>query len=112
MVERMLNDCLVMDALPLSPAGKVDRRNLPKPERGETEVGTGFVAARTLTEQRRRTTQVSRLLQLLRAHGLIAKVPHSYRYRITAKGEVVMNTALYMRHRALAQLLELLDNVA
>jgi hypothetical protein len=68
--------------------------------------------APTLAEQRRRTTRVSRLLQLLRAHGLIAKIPHSYRYRITAKGEVVMNTALYMRHRALAQLLELLDNVA
>jgi len=42
---------VVMDALPLSPAGKVDRRNLPKPERVETEASAGFVAARTLTEE-------------------------------------------------------------
>ena len=68
--------------------------------------------ARTLAEQRRRTAHVSRLLQLLRAHGLIAKVPHSYRYRITSKGEVVMSAALYMRHRALEKLLKLLDEAA
>jgi amino acid adenylation domain-containing protein len=42
---------VVMDALPLSPAGKVDRRNLPRPERLDTETGAGFVAARTLTEE-------------------------------------------------------------
>jgi hypothetical protein len=69
-------------------------------------------AARSASEQRRRTSQVSRLLQLLRAHGLMAKIPHSYRYRITDKGEVIMNTALYMRHQALATLLKLLDNAA
>jgi len=68
--------------------------------------------ARTLAEQRRRTAHVSRLLQLLRAHGLIAKVPHSYRYRITSKGEVVMSGALYIRHRALEKLLKLLDSAA
>jgi hypothetical protein len=67
---------------------------------------------RTLAEQRRRTAHVSRLLQLLRAHGLIAKLPHSYRYRITNKGEVVMSAALYMRHRALDKLLKLLDEAA
>src|SRR5262249_49944660 len=48
-------------------------------------------------EQRRRTAQVSRLLQLLRAHGLIAKVPHAHRYRTTAKGEAVMSAAIYVR---------------
>lgn len=68
--------------------------------------------ARTPAEQRRRTAHVSRLLQLLRAHGLIAQVPHSYRYRITSKGEVVMGAALYLRHRALDKLLKLLDEAA
>jgi hypothetical protein len=50
-------------------------------------------------ERRRRTAHVSRLLQLLRAHGLIAKIPHSHRYRVTAKGEVLMSAAIYARHK-------------
>jgi hypothetical protein len=52
---------------------------------------------RDVAEQRRRTAQVSRLLQLLRAHGLIAKVPHAHRYRTTTKGEAVMSAAIYAR---------------
>ena len=50
-------------------------------------------------EQRRRTAHVSRLLHLLRAHGLIAKVPRSHRYRVTAKGEALMSAAVYARHK-------------
>ncbi len=50
-------------------------------------------------ERRRRTARISRQLQLLRAHGLISKVPHSQRYQVTAKGEAVMGTALYIRHK-------------
>jgi hypothetical protein len=50
--------------------------------------------------RRRRTARTSRLLQLLRAHGLIAKIPHSYRYRVTPKGESLMSAALYLRHKA------------
>jgi hypothetical protein len=56
--------------------------------------------APTPAERRRRSTQVSRKLQLLRAHGLIAPIPHSYRYRITAKGEVLMNASIYVRCKA------------
>ena len=56
-------------------------------------------AAKDKSEQRRRTAQVSRLLHLLRAHGLIAKVPRSHRYRVTAKGEALMNAAIYARHK-------------
>jgi hypothetical protein len=55
---------------------------------------------RTAAERRRRSTQISRTLQLLRAHGLIAPIPHSYRYRITAKGEVLMNASIYVRCKA------------
>jgi hypothetical protein len=53
--------------------------------------------AKDVRERRRRTAHVSRLLQLLRAHGLIAKVPHAHRYRVTAKGEALMNAAIYAR---------------
>jgi hypothetical protein len=51
-------------------------------------------------EQCRRTARVARLIQLLRAHGLIAKIPHSYRYRVTDKGEAIMSAAVYLRHKA------------
>jgi hypothetical protein len=50
--------------------------------------------------QRRRTAHVSRLLQLLRAHGLIAKLPHAHRYRVTDKGDTLMNAAIYVRYKS------------
>ncbi len=50
-------------------------------------------------EQRRRTARVSRLIQLLRAHRLVAKVPHSYRYQVTDKGQALMSAAVYVRHK-------------
>jgi len=56
--------------------------------------------AASLQERRRRTARVSRQLQLLRAHGLIAPVPHSYRYQITRRGEDLMNAAIYVRCKA------------
>src|SRR3954453_6057364 len=54
---------------------------------------------RDVREQRRCTAHVSRLLHLLRAHGLIAKIPHAHRYRVTTKGEAIMSAALYARHK-------------
>jgi hypothetical protein len=56
--------------------------------------------ATTPAQRRSRTAHVSRLLQLLRAHGLIAKIPHSHRYRVSAKGEALMTTAIYVRCKA------------
>jgi hypothetical protein len=41
--------------------------------------------------------RVTRYLRLLRAHGLIRKVPRTQRYRITPKGHHVMTTALRLR---------------
>jgi hypothetical protein len=38
---------------------------------------------------RRRTTKVSRLLALLRAHGLISKVPHTHRWQLTPHGQTL-----------------------
>jgi hypothetical protein len=53
-----------------------------------------------LQAKRRRTARVSRLLQLLRAHHLIAKIPHAHRYRLTDKGQAMMNAAVYVRYKA------------
>jgi hypothetical protein len=68
--------------------------------------GLFTVRAKDLAEQRRRTAHVSRLLHLLRAHGLIAKVPHAHRYRMTTKGEAVMSAAVYARHKVFPQELQ------
>ncbi len=57
--------------------------------------------ARSTAERRRRAYSVSRQLQLLRAHGLIRRVPRGYRYLITEKGESLMNAAIYIRHKAI-----------
>jgi hypothetical protein len=56
--------------------------------------------AKNVTERRRRSTQVSRKLQLLRAHGLIAPIRSSYRYRITSTGRALMNSAVFVRCKA------------
>lgn len=57
--------------------------------------------ARDLAERRRRSARVTRQIQLLRAHGLVAKVPRSRRYRVTAKGEALMSAAIYVRYKHL-----------
>ena len=41
-----------------------------------------------------------RKLHLLCAHGLIRRVPRSYRYLITQKGESLMNPSFYIRYKA------------
>jgi hypothetical protein len=54
-------------------------------------------------ERRRRGARVTRLLQLLRAHRLICKVPRARRYRLTLDGESLMIAAIYVRHHYLPQ---------
>jgi hypothetical protein len=48
-------------------------------------------------ERRRRCARVTRLIQLLRAHGLVAKISRTRRYRLTTRGEVFMCAAIYVR---------------
>jgi hypothetical protein len=52
-------------------------------------------------ERRRRSARVTRQIQLLRAHGLVAKIPRTRRYRVTVKGEALMSAAIYVRHKYL-----------
>jgi hypothetical protein len=53
---------------------------------------------------RRFTLQITRKLQLLRAHGLIFKVAKTHYYRITKKGHDVMATAINFRAADIALL--------
>jgi hypothetical protein len=52
----------------------------------------------TSAEKRRRhSLRVCRQLQLLRAHGLIAKIPHSNRYKTTDQGDALLWSAVFLR---------------
>jgi hypothetical protein len=48
-------------------------------------------------ERRRRCGRVTRFIQLLRAHRLVAKIPRTRRYRITPSGERLMSAAIQVR---------------
>jgi hypothetical protein len=63
----------------------------------------GSVAA-SKEEERRRAAQVSRKLRLLRAHGLIRKVPRSHRYQVTDKGRTVITALIAARDANVDQL--------
>jgi hypothetical protein len=62
--------------------------------------------ARDVAEQRRRTAHRSRLLHLLRFHGLIAKITNAHRYRVTTKGEALMSPAIYARYKVFPEELQ------
>jgi hypothetical protein len=86
---------------PLSPA---DRTLLEAVGRGEFALGgvrncdlQGLLwpgAAGSPEERRRRSARVSRQLMLLRAHGLIHKLPRMHRYQITDLGRRVISAVL------------------
>ena len=50
--------------------------------------------AKTPQEIRRRSATVSRQIRLLRAHGILRKVQHSYRYHVTDSGRTLLTTLL------------------
>jgi hypothetical protein len=50
-------------------------------------------------ERRRESARVSRLIGLLRAHGLVAKYPRSRRYRVTTLGQRFMGAAIQLRRK-------------
>jgi hypothetical protein len=58
----------------------------------------GIPRARDPRKRKRRSARVNRLLHLLYAHGLIAKIQRSHRYRLTIKGAAIMSAAVYL-HR-------------
>jgi len=56
----------------------------------------------TVEEGRRLSARVSRLLRLLRAHGIIHKVPKSHRYRLSERGQL-LTAALFAAREATLQ---------
>lgn len=58
--------------------------------------------ATTPAEKRRRSAAVSRKLRMLRAHGLIHKLPHTHRYRVSEQGRLILNATL-SAHRMTTQ---------
>jgi hypothetical protein len=58
---------------------------------------------RDAAERRRRCGRISRRIALLRAHGLVAKVPRSRRYRVTPSGQRFMSTAIHVRAKLFAK---------
>ena len=57
------------------------------------------------TTPRRLAARVGRQLRLLRAHGLIHKVPKTHRYRLTTKGQTLTAALTAARSATLRQLL-------
>jgi hypothetical protein len=57
-------------------------------------------------EERRRSAAVTRQLRLLRAHGLIDKVPRTHRYLVTEHGRHAITALLAARHASAEQLIK------
>jgi hypothetical protein len=55
--------------------------------------------AEDTAERRRRCGRITRLIQLLRAHKLVAKISHTRRYRVTAAGERLMGAAIKVKEQ-------------
>ena len=59
----------------------------------------------TLEEARRRSGRITRKLRMLRAHGILSKVPHTHRYQLTAFGRQLTTAILTARQTPVRQLL-------
>jgi hypothetical protein len=64
--------------------------------------------AQTATPQevKRQSGKVTRLLRLLRAHGLITKMPHTHRYRMSVAGRSKVAAILAARQADTKRLLQ------
>jgi hypothetical protein len=60
-------------------------------------------------DQRRRSSAISRKLRMLRAHGLIQKVPRTHRYRVAESGRTILLAVLTVARTSLHQLNQLLE---
>jgi len=55
---------------------------------------------RLVSDSLKQSAQVTRLFRRLHAYGLIAKIPHSRRWRVSLSGRRIMATALKLREVA------------
>jgi hypothetical protein len=56
-------------------------------------------------ERRRQSARITRRIQLLRAHGLVAKIPRSRRYRLTSLGLTLMTASIYLQEKTMPELI-------
>ena len=66
-----------------------------------------FPGKTTAQEDRRHSARISRLLALLRAHGLIRKIPSTHRYHLTERGRRIITALLSARNADIDQLTQL-----
>jgi len=64
------------------------------------------------SERRRRSAAISRKLRMLRAHGLLQKVPRTHRYQVSAEGRSILLCVLTTARTSLEQLNQLADKAA
>jgi hypothetical protein len=97
----------------LNPLGEADAQLLAIVNRGEfslrgfrnRDVRTRlYPPSQDRNQQRRQTSAVGRRLRLLRAHGLIAKVPNTHRYVVTKKGREMITALLAARQASTEKL--------
>ena len=98
----------------LNPLGADDARLLEAVNRGEFAINgfrnrdlRGLLFAKqpaTAAEQRCQSAAITRKLRLLRAHGLIHKVPKTHRYQLSPQGRDVINALLTARQASTAKL--------
>ena len=50
-----------------------------------------------ISDPKRRSAKTTRILNRCHAHGLIAKIPHSRRWRVTKHGRITMSAAVQLR---------------
>jgi hypothetical protein len=72
----------------------------------DVAVGLGLGQPAQWAARKRQSACVSRKLQLLRAHGWVATIPHSRRYRLTVCGVTVMTAVILLHQQQLPASLE------
>lgn len=97
----------------LNPLGEEDGALLEAVSRGEFAIN-GFrnrdlrvllyPGEASAAEVRRQSGRVTRLLRLLRAHGVIGKVSKTHRYQVTAAGRVQLTALLALRRASVESL--------
>jgi DNA-binding IclR family transcriptional regulator len=67
--------------------------------------GLLYAASQTKPEERRLSGKVSRFLRLLRAHGVVRKIPKTHRYQLTERGRLLTAALRATRDASIQQLL-------
>jgi hypothetical protein len=97
----------------LNPLAKEDARLLEAVNRGEFTINGFrnrdlrnllFPTPKDKTQERQQSGAITRKLRLLRAHGLIHKVPKTHRYQLSPLGAEVINALLTARQASTAKL--------